>query len=335
MTLPKFPYSEAAMTPSTSWKEQIAADETERFERYADQIVAMQREQSARSGNGRALHRKQVLGLTAKLEVLGDLPEPARHGLFARPSVHEARVRLSNAGPMVLSDRKPDIRGFAIKVLGVEGQGALGGPTTNQDFALINRSNFGFPGPELFAGLVVALPKGPLAVLGYFIKQLGFFRALGTVRKLAKQPRFSGFATEKFFSAAPIACGPYAVRVRIVPRATEGVPAADWTQEMKAHLAKGPIEFDFELQFFVDEKVTPIEDGSVDWPESESPWVKVARLTIPPQPLDGDEGKRLTEEVEQGKFDPWSALVEHRPLGSIMRARKPAYFKSQQARGAV
>jgi hypothetical protein len=324
------------MTPSTNWKEQIAADETERFERYADQIVAMQREQSARYGNGRALHRKQILGLTAKLEVLGDLPEPARHGLFARPSVYEARIRLSNAGPTVLGDRKPDVRGFAIKVLGVEGPGALGGPTTSQDFALINRSNFGFPGPELFAGLVVALPKGPLAVLGFFIKQQGFFRALGTLGKLAKQPPFSGFGTEKFFSAAPIACGPYAMRVRIVPHtAASGERFADWRDGVKAHLGRGPLEFDFELQFFVDEKLTPIEDGSVDWPDSEAPWVKVARLTVPPQTLDGDEGKRLTEEVERSKFDPWNALVEHRPLGSIMRARKPAYFKSQQARGAV
>ena len=28
------------------------------------------------------------------------------------------------------------------------------------------------------------------------------------------------------------------------------------------------------------------------------------------------------------RFDPWSAVAEHRPLGEIMRARKAAYLPS-------
>ena len=69
--------------------------------------------------------------------------------------------------------------------------------------------------------------------------------------------------------------------------------------------------------------------------EADAPFVTVGRLTILPQALDGEEGKKLTEEVEKAKFDPWNALAEHRPLGGIMRARKPTYFKSQQARGSA
>lgn len=34
-------------------------------------------------------------------------------------------------------------------------------------------------------------------------------------------------------------------------------------------------------------------------------------------------------------FDPWHALVEHRPLGSIMRARNAAYRVSTAARKAT
>jgi hypothetical protein len=34
-------------------------------------------------------------------------------------------------------------------------------------------------------------------------------------------------------------------------------------------------------------------------------------------------------------FDPWHSLATHRPLGLAMRARKPAYYKSNRARAAA
>jgi hypothetical protein len=34
------------------------------------------------------------------------------------------------------------------------------------------------------------------------------------------------------------------------------------------------------------------------------------------------------------KFDPWNAVVAHRPLGEVIRARKVAYRPSQLGRGA-
>ena len=36
----------------------------------------------------------------------------------------------------------------------------------------------------------------------------------------------------------------------------------------------------------------------------------------------------------EGWVTDWHALVEHRPLGEVMRARKVAYYASQQNRGA-
>ena len=70
--------------------------------------------------------------------------------------------------------------------------------------------------------------------------------------------------------------------------------------------------------------MTPIENPTVAWPESQSPFVTVARLTLTSAGAD----------VEGMRFDPWSGLADHRPLGEIMRARKAAYFHSQKARGA-
>jgi hypothetical protein len=45
--------------------------------------------------------------------------------------------------------------------------------------------------------------------------------------------------------------------------------------------------------------------------------------------------QKLSDYVETLSFDPWHALVEHRPLGDMMRARNVAYRVSTQARKAA
>ena len=89
---------------------------------------------------------------------------------------------------------------------------------------------------------------------------------------------------------------------------------------------------DLQLQFFTDEKHTPIEDASVDWKEKQAPYVTVGRLSIPAQ--SGEELEAIQETIENAIFDPWQALFEHRPLGDVMRARKHVYLASQKGRGA-
>jgi hypothetical protein len=59
--------------------------------------------------------------------------------------------------------------------------------------------------------------------------------------------------------------------------------------------------------------------------------VTVGKLTLAQQQRD----EALQRDIEAATFDPWEALVEHRPLGGIMRARKHAYFASQKARGVA
>ena len=114
-----------ALTPATDWKEQIAPDEAKRFAGYARHFAAIQARKSKKYGTGRALHRKQITAARGSLQVLDDLPDFARHGLFAKPATFEAQVRLSNGALDRAPDRTPDIRGFAIRVLGVEGDLSL------------------------------------------------------------------------------------------------------------------------------------------------------------------------------------------------------------------
>jgi hypothetical protein len=323
--------------PSAAWRENIGADEDTRFQRYGEQLVAMQRRGE---GKGRALHRKQHLGLRATVEALGDLPAHARHGLFASPGRHDAQLRLSNGSGAEAPDRRPDVRGLALRVLDVHGAGALGGPATAQCFVLINSATFAFPTVDEFVGVVLAASRGPLSVLRQLMKRHGVFGGLSHARALGKglgKP-FAGFAREPFHSAAPIACGPYAAKVRLVST-TEGALAPprrdDWSADVVARLATGALTWDLQLQFFVDESITPIEDPTIAWPEAEAPFVTVARVVAPPQDPRAPEGLALAQAIEAARFDPWAALAEHRPLGEIMRARKVVYFASQEERGAV
>jgi hypothetical protein len=323
-------------TPSTQWRERIAPDEAARFERHARQFALLQQARSAALGPGRALHRRQLQALRAQFEVLGDLPAHASRGLFAQPARYEAWVRLSNGSSGHEPDRKPDVRGFAIKVLGVHGPGALGlGATSSQDFLLIQRSSTAFVNSEQFVEVALASARGPVAVIGTLVRRHGLLGGLRQLRRIAGGIRapFSGFATERFYSALPIACEPYAVRVRLLPPSGESVdPGARdrWAEDMNGRLRQRSLVYELQLQFFVDEATTPIEDGSVDWPESAAPYVTVARLSLPAQTPEAD----LQRQVEAAAFDPWSALMEHRPLGELMRARKVVYYASQQGRKA-
>ncbi|WP_246486774.1 hypothetical protein [Kribbella qitaiheensis] len=315
--------------PSTEWREVIAADEQERHERQAAEFAAMQERKSAKYGTGRALHRKQVAALRATLDVPADLPEYARQGLFKIPDRHDAWIRLSNGGFNRAADGVPDIRGFSIKVLGVSGPAALGGEAVSQDFALINHERFSSATSEDFTKVVTTGGSTPGGILLRLLKNPGMIPQLKTVSTALKSP-FSGFATHDFFSAAPIAFGPYAVRVRLMAASDQVNPSAsdDWATDIYDRLIGNPLSYDLQVQFFTDEKATPIEDASIDW--AASPYLTVARLTVPRQKPD----ETLATQVEAARFDPWNALTDHRPLGEVMRARKVAYYASQQARSA-
>jgi hypothetical protein len=100
-------------------------------------------------------------------------------------------------------------------------------------------------------------------------------------------------------------------------------------------LAAGPIEYSVRAQAFMDERVTPIEDASVEWPESIAPFVEIGRLVLPRQDVASARGQEIEQLVEKLSFDPWHALEAHRPLGAVMRARAVAYRDSVIERGAA
>ncbi|HET6582958.1 MAG TPA: hypothetical protein VFG69_05920, partial [Nannocystaceae bacterium] len=330
--------------PSTRWRETKTDDEDARFERHAALLVGLQRESAPSSALARALHAKAHVGVEASFVVLDDLPAHARHGLFATPGTYRAWVRWSNGAPRRQKDHVPDARGIAIKVVGVAGRKLIPGleDATTQDFLAIRTPALPFRDADEFMTFVAAARKPATMPLKLALAH-GPLRALAIVRTLLRSTRRrdTSLATVPFFSGAAIACGPHAVRFAIVPVDPGPEPAVDgpldgdhYTRDLLQRLRDGGLEYEMRLQFFRDEATTPIEDHTVEWRESDAPFVPVARISIPQQDPESEQGKALSQRIEGFSFDPWHALVEHRPLGNVMRARNKAYRASTQARGA-
>ncbi len=336
--------SPAGPEPSTTWKETLAADEAERFERLGNQLRELARRRAGAAGAGRALHLKGQAGVVAEFTVLPELPAHARQGVFAEPRTYRAYVRFSNGAGERQPDGKPDVRGVAIKLLGVPGQKIIPGleQATTQDFLLIQNAATPFRDVDEFVWFVIAAAR-PALLLPRAIGHLGPVRAIQLISRLVKgiSRPVTSVATSRYFTALPIRYGRFAVKCALTPheKADPAAPTGKAPDRLAAELAerlsRGPVAYDFQVQFYLDDARTPIESSCQEWLESDAPFVTVARLVLPKQDVASAEGRRLAERIETLSFDPWHALEAHRPLGSMMRARNVAYRLSTEERGAA
>jgi hypothetical protein len=273
--------------------------------------------------------------LRAELQVEPGLSGPAAQGLFAKPGTYEAYVRLSNGSGRTQHDKAPDLRGLAVKVLGVEGKKALGEAST-QDFLFIDAEALPFRDPREFVSFVGAA-KNPLTLPWKLFAKLGFraFGLIGGVVKMAKGGRGS-LLDLGYHTVAAHAWGPHAARVHLEPlhAAAGAVPAPEpdyLRSELLPRVRAGGIQYAVLAQLLADPSDS-VEDQSKPW---SSPHTRVGTLTIMADDLSSERGRALESLVRSLSFDPWHSLEAHRPLGQIMRARKSAYFLSTSARGAA
>ncbi|AKF10111.1 hypothetical protein [Sandaracinus amylolyticus] len=331
-----------AHRPSTEWRELVDEDEGARFEGYAKRFAEVQRARAKAGKLDRALHAKSHAGVLAELEVLGDLPEHARHGLFTTPRTYRAYVRFSPGNGVHQHDRRGDVRGLAVKVVGVDGRKLIPGmeDARTQDFLLIQTRATPFRDAHQFVDVALAAVS-PLTQL----PRVGWKHGVGTLAGwlrafVAGTKPIGSLAELTFWAPPPIRLGPYAVRYSARPHAPVAPSSAPKDRDglgldLAERLAKGPIVYDLRLQFFVDEARTPIEDHSAEWPDDVAPHVTVATLRIPQQDLRSERGRKIHEYVDTLSFDPWHAREDMRPLGSMNRARKAAYRESVIARSAA
>ncbi len=327
-----------------AWQERVPDGEPAHLEQLAEQLHAIQKKRAVDGKAARALHAKGLAGVEAELTVLPDIDPRARAGLFSKPGTHRAYVRFSNGSGLRQHDRKGDVRGLAIKLLGVEGKKIIPvlEDARTQDFLLIQSPSTPFRDADEFIWFVRAMGNPALLLPKVLVRfgPLGGLRLLKRLGASVSRP-VPSMATARYFSAVPIRWGDFAVHYAVAPHASAppgaGTPDAQdgLTDDLASRLGAGPVTFDFQLQFFKDEATTPIEDSSVEWKEADAPFVTVARLTLPKQDLRSPRGLKLAAFVESLSFDPWHAPVEFRPLGNMMRARNAAYRLSTQERGVV
>jgi hypothetical protein len=301
--------------------------------RYTDQLTAMllaKVERDYPTGpTRRDAHAKHHGCVRAEFIVESILPPELRVGLFARPRTFPALVRFSNQDGVPRPDADKDIRGMAIKLLGVEGEKLLDDEkdTTTQDFILISTPVFVTKDVAEFHDLIAATVAGRGHLIWYFLNP--FNSHLRVMRNLWSSLRRHANPLEvHYWSTTPYKFGDGAVKYSARPVAppADAVPAnpgPDYLREAMARsLARGDVWFDFLVQLQTDPRHMPIEDPGVAWSEARSPFRKVAAVRIPAQTFDTPERMALAENLS---FTPWHCLPEHRPLGGINRARKVAY----------
>lgn len=333
----------AKAPPSTAWKEVVEAHEQTLFEDLASEITARQKEVAAQTGGPlrRGFHAKLHAGLRAEFEVLADLPEHARHGVFGAPRIFPALVRFSNGEPAPQPDKHPEPRGIAIKLIEVPGRKLLPGQedAVTQDFLATSHSvTSTVRNARQFLAFIRA-ERNHLTMIVNLARAVGVGEALRILKALFSTVVLSkvrSMVTEQFSGTAPIKLGPYAVKFTVRPAAgtevTTDRPLTDnfLRDELADRLHKSDVVFDFLVQFYVDDARTPIEDTSIAW---DAPLVKVAQVRIPSCDLDDPRTNALSEAVNQLSFSPWHATDDHRPLGNVMRARRVAYEASSLLRG--
>jgi hypothetical protein len=266
--------------------------------------------------------------LKADFTVPPGLPDELRVGVFAAPRSFPAWIRFASA--TAEPDTEKDFRGMSIKLIGVPG-GKLHGPTDDpgdtHDFVLNSHPVLFVGTPEDFRDFVdYNLNLTPLL---FFLNPFNpHFKELGIVRD-GRQHHASHLAIP-YWSTTPYLYGEGRA-VKYSARPCGGSRAAQLPDEltdgylraaMRAQMNGAGACFDFMVQFQADAERMPIEDATVEWDESLSPFRTVARIDIPPQTF---ESPRQMAFCENLAFNPWRSLPEHRPLGGINRARRDLY----------
>ncbi|PZF72556.1 hypothetical protein [Taibaiella soli] len=279
-------------------------------------------------GTLRQAHPKMHGCVEAEFKV-PELPEHLRVGLFKEPHTYRAFIRFSNSNTRIRNDEKPDIRGFAIKIIEVPGEKLLAGDhaAQTQDFILMSHEVFIAKTVKEFSKSVIllTLPLGLAKARSFFKNFWSNARVIaGLLRAESKCVQALDIP---YWSTTPYQFGAQdkAVKYHVKPENDVPIPAGITTgndlirQNMVNVLLEREVSFGFYVQFQEDPYKMPIEDATVKW---KSPFVKLATITIKRQEFDTAEMNKLGEDMS---FSPWHSLPEHRPLGGLNRARKLVY----------
>ena len=309
---------------------ELAASITQQMENFT------KREYQGRIAE-RAGNTKTYGVVRGEFQVRSDVPTPLRKGIFAEPNRYPVWIRFSGPGPLSPPDvADAGILSIGIKLMGVGGQKLLDDEKETQDFLGISSPTF--TTPNVTENLKLQKQIYARTPVFYFLNPFD-----SHLLDMAMQGLYARMNTSplevQYWSCVPYLCGEgLAVKYSVRPTSNHKTkipfsPPANWLrQSMAMSLAEREVELDFLLQTQTDPRRMPIEDASIEWPERLSPFVPVARITIPRQRFDSPEQLAFAGELS---YNPWHAVAEHRPLGNQNRARKLIYSHLSQLRQSM
>ena len=300
--------------------------------------------------------------LRGELTVYPDLPDHLRQGLFATPATYPVIARISSAGGEIRSDQVHGLRGMAIKVLGVHGPKVVPEDDgVTQDFLLVNKPTIAFGDVRAYRKampLATMLAKAPdiaLKAAGTLARAVA--GVLKTIHMTPPTPVVlfavpnNHILGQTFHTMAALRYGDYIAKLSVAPlsesvraltdRRVEGASGDDALRDMVVDFfASNSAEYELRAQLCKDLQIMPVEDASVPWPDTASPQQPkasphqpIAKITFPAQNADSPARRAYADDVLS--FNPWHALADHRPLGSINRVRIKAYEASTALRHKV
>ncbi|HTV77229.1 MAG TPA: catalase family protein [Steroidobacteraceae bacterium] len=300
----------------------------------------------------RSVHAKSHALLEGELTVLPGLPEELAQGLFAAPGIYPVLMRLSTTPGDLLDDSVSTPRGVAIKVMGVRGARLPGSEgATTQDIVMVNSPAFTAATARKFLGnlklLAGTTDKAPQLKSALSATLRGAERMLesvgghsGTLRNLGGEPPTHPLG-QSYFTQVPLRYGRYIAKLSLTPagdrmRLLKAAPVAigkapnALRDALREFFRRDSALWELRAQLCRDLQKMPVEDAAVVWPEDLSPYQPVARVFFPRQSAWNESRARALEEGIA--FSPWHGIEAHRPLGSVMRARKAAYEASARFR---
>ncbi|PZX61160.1 hypothetical protein LV84_00148 [Algoriphagus ratkowskyi] len=275
----------------------------------------------------RQVHTKMHGCVKASFNVEKHLPEALIVGVFAgEPKNYHAWVRFSNGNTKPEKDKKKDIRGVAIKLLGVQGEKILNDEINaeTQDFLLMSSETFFAKTVKELSKLLKPMTSANLIKSNLFFLNPLLWPTLG--RAIKRKVKCRNPLEIPYWSTQPYQYGKgQAVKYHLRPSPSNLIVVENTTDDnfLRYNLAQtlhdNEAKFDFFVQFQTDADAMPIEDPTVAWTSQN---IKVATLTIHPQVFDSNEQIAYGDNLS---FNPWHSLPEHRPLGGFNRVRKRVY----------
>lgn len=297
-------------------------------EQYTNDIIDILKEKLEKDYKSketkRDAHPKALGLLKAKFVVRDDLPKALKVGIFKEAKTYPALIRISSSNPKVQGDNKKDIRGFSIKLLNVPGKKIASDEKNTQDFLLISTKTLPLGTIKLFHDAIYYTIKvNPLVFLLKMISSgnMHKLKEIASARKHHTSP-----LDICYYSTTPYMLGQEVVKYCIVPTSKykselpKKLTKSYLTENMQDHLKNTEATFDFMVQ--LKKYNMPVEDASIEWSEKESPYIKVGEIIIDKQEFNTYERYKLSENLS---YSPGHCLIEHKPVGSINRARVKIY----------